>query len=138
LCDKLQSLFLGRPISIQFRDCNVKQELMDLYEENEPWSPYIDPKIQSSLNDVSEIRVSTATHSVSTFQELCSLAKIMTSIINQIYCVRIAPASATSKLAAINDTLDTWYTNLPPQLIYEPWKLAVTTRLSVPQTSSFF
>jgi hypothetical protein len=40
ICDKLQSLYLGRPFAIKLRDAHVSLELNDIMEENEPWVPY--------------------------------------------------------------------------------------------------
>ena len=49
VCDKLQSLYLGRPVTIQLRDAHVSLEFMDTLEEQELWTPYIDPHGTYSL-----------------------------------------------------------------------------------------
>lgn len=77
ICDKLQSLFLGRPVTIQPRDAYVSCDLLDSSEEHEPWTPYIGPNDQRIEN-----RRLTFTpillRSVTAFQQLCALSKLIT------------------------------------------------------------
>ncbi|GAB1212283.1 hypothetical protein ATERTT37_001417 [Aspergillus terreus] len=119
ICDKLQSLYLGRPFTIQLRDAHVSRDFMDTFEENELWTPYVDP-----LNPPTHSPLSfrpTRIHSVSVFQQLCSLSKIMTSIIDRFYMVSATGPRARKHLAQIDRRLTTWYLKLPPALRFEPW-----------------
>ena len=86
VCDKLQSPYLGHPVAINLRDSHVTREFLDLYEEKELFLPLIDapgpsPRFPEGMGDAIPL------HSVSTFQQLCLLSKIMTTIINRFYVV---------------------------------------------------
>jgi hypothetical protein len=89
-----------------------------MIEEMELWSPYIDPKSSDAMWN---LPAPTPIYSISTFQNLCTLAKIMTKIINQVY-VCGAPAENTgSRLEVLDDELSAWYKSLPSHLVFEPW-----------------
>lgn len=120
ICDKLQSLYLGRPMTIHLRDVHVSRNFMDTMEEKELWTPYIDPMVPT---DNVSARSSTPTpiHSVSTFQQMCLLSRIMTKIINRFYVVGATAANARASLQSIDDALISWRDNLPAELKYEPW-----------------
>lgn len=118
LCDKMQSLYLGRPIAMQLKDSHVPYQLMDTMEELDIWVPYVDPECP----DPSQILYSpTPLHSVSTFQQLCLLSKIMTRIINRFYSVRTTPSKAQASLQALDEALTKWYQQLPEAITFEPW-----------------
>ncbi|WEW58853.1 hypothetical protein PRK78_004321 [Emydomyces testavorans] len=120
ICDKLQSLYLGRPMTIHLRDVHVSRNFMDTMEEEESWTPYVDP--MTSLDNVSGIPPTpTPIYSVSTFQQLCLLSRIMTKIINRFYVVGATAANARASLQAIDDALISWMGNLPANLKFEPW-----------------
>lgn len=151
ICEKLQSVYLGRPATIQLRDAHVSRDFLDTFEELEPWAPYVDPMSQADATSMAAAggRWNNAvTHSVSVFQQLCLLAKIMTNIINKIYFATNAAATAAGGAAAavattptgtataaaprsrkkmsralrqIDNALVRWYRELPPHLVYEPW-----------------
>ncbi|KAE8377285.1 fungal-specific transcription factor domain-containing protein [Aspergillus bertholletiae] len=106
VCDKLQSLYLGRPVAINLRDYRVSRELLDTYEEKEMFA--------SSAPCPSPI------YSVSTFQQLCLLSKIMTVIINRFYVVGASLRNAHSNLQAVEIALEEWKKNLPPELDFTP------------------
>jgi hypothetical protein len=119
ICDKLQSLYFGRPFTIQLRDIHVSWDFMDTFEENELWTPYIDPLgCTARLNfNHQPIRL----HSISTFQHLCSLSRIMTSIIDHFYVVGATPDRTRAHLGLMDEKLSNWYRNLPSELRFEPW-----------------
>ncbi|PYI01403.1 nitrogen assimilation transcription factor NirA [Aspergillus sclerotiicarbonarius CBS 121057] len=118
ICDKLQSLYFGRPFTIQLRDAHVSRDFMDTFEENELWTPYIDPQKPDS-----QIRshVPTRIYSVTVFQQLCSLSKIMTSIIDRFYMAGATGSKTRKYLELIDRRLATWYRKLPEELRFEPW-----------------
>ena len=120
ICEKLQSVYLGRPVTIQLRDAHVSRDFMDTFEELEPWVPYLDPQSRADAS-VAARPWSALTYSVSVFQQLCLLAKIMTSIINEIYFVGATAKKTHTSLSHIDDALTVWYRSLPSHLIYEPW-----------------
>ncbi|KAH8586181.1 nitrogen assimilation transcription factor nirA [Bisporella sp. PMI_857] len=118
LCDKVQSLYLGRPIAMQLKDTHVPHDFMDTIEELDLWIPYIDPEYR----DTSQILYNpTPVHSVSTFQQLCLLSKLMTRIINRFYSVGTTPAKAQASLHTLDEGLTKWYQQLPKAITFEPW-----------------
>ncbi|KAK2749238.1 hypothetical protein FQN57_006854 [Myotisia sp. PD_48] len=120
ICDKLQSLYLGRPMAIHIRDTHVSRQFMDTMEENELWTPYVDPRFPSDSLPAMPTAPAPI-HSVTTFQQLCLLSKIMTKIINRFYVVGATAANARASLQSIDDALSTWKENLPADLNFEPW-----------------
>ena len=126
ICDKLQSLYLGRPMTIHLRDAHVSRNFMDTMEENELWAPYTDPNFPQEAVPLSST-TPTPIHSVTTFQQMCLLSRIMTKIINRIYVVGATAANARACLQSIDDALDAWWDNLPEDLRFEPWSDNPTT-----------
>ncbi|OAL71138.1 hypothetical protein A7D00_4801 [Trichophyton violaceum] len=120
ICDKLQSLYLGRPMAIHIRDTHVSRNFMDTMEEKELWTPYVDPRLPSDSLPAMP-GTPTPIHSVTTFQQLCLLSKIMTKIINRFYVVGATAANARASLQSIDDALISWKDNLPSDLNFEPW-----------------
>jgi hypothetical protein len=106
ICDKLQSLYLGRPVAINTRDYRVSQELLDIFEEKEMFI--------SSAPHPSPI------YSVSTFQQLCLLSKIMAMIINRFYVVGASFSNACSNLQQVENALAKWKQCLPQHLDFVP------------------
>ncbi|CAI7660227.1 unnamed protein product [Penicillium pancosmium] len=115
ICDKLQSLYLGRPFAIKLRDAHVSLELKDIMEENELWTPYEDLANQT-MNDKNVSRSKFPIYSVSCFQRFCLLSKIMTRIIDEFYVVGATVESAQSSLRSIDNLLQQWEQNLPEGL----------------------
>ncbi|KAH6870974.1 fungal-specific transcription factor domain-containing protein [Thelonectria olida] len=119
--DKLQSLYLGRPVAINLRDSQVTREFLDLYEEKEPFLPPAlltasSPRLPEGMGDAIPL------HSVSTFQQLCLLSKIMTTIINRFYVVGATFSNAQSSLLQVDKALQQWKENLSPDLDFQPWR----------------
>lgn len=108
ICDKLQSLYLGRPMSIDLRDAHVSRVFHDTFEEFELDEAY---SVSSHPEPL---------HSVSTFQQFCLLARIMTKIIKRFYVVGASSRSAKAALQSISHSLHIWRTSLPPALLFEP------------------
>lgn len=119
VCDKLQSLYLGRPVAINLRDSQVSRDFFDLYEEKEPF--------QGSGPGVPQVfGESVPMYSVSTFQHLCLLSKIMTTIINRFYVVGAALSNARNSLHQVDKALQQWRDSLSPDLDFQPWLTAGT------------
>jgi Fungal specific transcription factor domain len=123
ICDKLQSLYLGRPATIQCRDAQVPPEFLDTSEEEELWSPYRDPKESNQSSALPKpIQFSAPTYSVSTFRSLALLSKIMIRVINKFYVIgatRYVSSMHKGHLLAIGADLAHWEVNLPEHLRFE-------------------
>lgn len=118
VCEKLQSLYLGRPPTIRLQDVRVSQDLLDTFEELEPWQPYDDCGPPQVRNVSSPLPLA---HSVTAFQQLCQLSQVMTQIIDKVYCVGATVSTTLHEVRSLEDTLTAWYSNLPAHLAYEPW-----------------
>lgn len=123
ICDKLQSLYLGRPASIQLADAHVPLEFLDTSEEEEVWSPYRD-SIEECQNPSSPkaSQFSAPIHSVSTFKQLCLLSRIMTCVINKFYVIgatRKVSSKHKQHLLTIDADLQKWDAELPSHLRFE-------------------
>lgn len=114
--DKLQSLYLGRPIAIHIQDTHVSLDFMDVLDEREPWVPYSSSLPQSHTGEPQPKATPKPMFSVSCFREFCRLSKIMTRIINNFYVIGSNAASAKASLKSIEDSLSWWKENLSPQL----------------------
>jgi hypothetical protein len=91
ICDKVQSLYLGRLLAMHLRDYHISHDLMDTMEELDVWVLYIDPEYP----DASQVLYNpTPVYSVSTFEQLCELSKIMARIINRFYSSATTPSKA--------------------------------------------
>lgn len=119
ICDKLQSLYMGRPVAMQMRDSNVSLKFMDTMEELELWSPYIDPQSPTSPRPYSPRPI----HSLSTFRQFCLLAKLMTRVLNRFYYVGARASNAQASLQSLDEGLLSWYENLPNYLTCQPWSV---------------
>lgn len=124
VCDKLQSLYLGRPVAINLRDSQVSHEFLDLYEEKELFIPPPDTRAPSP--GVTGVGKAMPIHSVSTFQQLCLLSKIMTTIINRFYVVGATFSNAKSSLEQVDNALQRWKDNISPELDFQPWSASDT------------
>ncbi|KAF5577026.1 Nit-4-like protein [Fusarium pseudoanthophilum] len=130
VCDKLQSLYMGRPVAINLRDSQVSREFLDLYEEMEPFYPSALAAGSSSRLD-ENMGDAIPRHSVSTFQQLCLLSKIMTTIINRFYVVGATFSNAQIDLRKIEQALQQWRDKLPSELDFQPW-LCTSTAVQTP------
>ncbi|OJJ68355.1 hypothetical protein ASPBRDRAFT_33628 [Aspergillus brasiliensis CBS 101740] len=111
--DKIQSLYQGRPASLQSFDTKVLLSFMDRYEELEPWQPF-------AYSDVQSYPGSPA-YSVSTFTWLCKLSLVLNEILNKVYSERSSNRSPHDLIATLNrldGQLKSWYDSLPDHLRY--------------------
>ena len=110
ICDKVQSLYLGRPPAMQWRDCHISHDLMDTMEELDIWMPYIDPEYPDASQALYH---ATPVHSVSTFEQLCELSKLMAAVINRLHSSSTTPAKAQATLRSLDESLQKWYEQIP-------------------------
>ncbi|KAL2075144.1 hypothetical protein VTL71DRAFT_86 [Oculimacula yallundae] len=113
--DKIQSLYQGRPVSIQEVDVRTPILFQDQYEELEHWQPFAYPENQKYQGSPA--------YSVSTFTELCKLSVIMNSILNIVYGVKstkMAPDLLAGDLERMHEELESWKTALPEHLAFDP------------------
>lgn len=109
--DKIQSLYQGRPVSLQDFDTNVSLTFLDHYEELEDWQPFAYTDVQSYPGSPA--------YSVSTFTELCKLSLILNGILNKVYSERSSnrsPEELLTTLKTLDGKLDEWYKALPDSL----------------------
>ncbi|KAL3472837.1 fungal-specific transcription factor domain-containing protein [Aspergillus californicus] len=134
VCEKLQSLYLGRPPTIRLQDVHVSQQFLDTFEEMEAWEPYDDypahRRLGSGTGTVTMASSATA-HSVTVFQQLCRLGQIMTQIIDKMYFVGASASKTLHEVRPLDELLTAWYRDLPTHLAYEPWKNVDTPFASV-------
>lgn len=115
ICDKLQSLYLGRPMAMHLHDNRCPSEFIDTFEELDLWTPYVDPE----LGFPGIVCQPTPVYSVSTFQQLCFLSKLMTRIIDCFYSSHSAISRATENLHTLDAELTEWYNGLPIHLAFD-------------------
>lgn len=117
--DKLQSLYTGRPASLDLRHCSVSRDFLDTYEEYEIWSPYVDYKvIKQAANST---WVPTPIRSVSTFQHFCGLSELVARVIDRVYALDAHVSVTGTDLAELDDKLREWYVKLPDTLKFCSW-----------------
>ncbi|KAJ5217515.1 uncharacterized protein N7469_011140 [Penicillium citrinum] len=119
--DKIQSLYQGRPPSLQHFDTKVSLLFLDNYEELEHWKPFAYSDNQSYPGSPA--------YSVSTFTELCKLSLILNGILNKVYSEGSSGRSPNDLLATLN-SLDTqlkeWHEALPEHLHFKNGAAQVT------------
>ncbi len=129
ICDKLQSLYLGRPMAMHLEDSHCADDFLDTLEELDLWTPYVDPGSPPAPVTYEPQPV----YSVSTFQQLCYLSKLMTRIMNCFYRSNIPVSRAQSHLRALDAALSNWQADLPASLSSCPWvKDSAQSRCPVP------
>ncbi|KAL3433911.1 fungal-specific transcription factor domain-containing protein [Aspergillus tetrazonus] len=122
VCEKLQSLYLGRPPTIRLQDVHVPQEFLDTFEELEPWQPYTDGESCEDSGGAPPSSALPSTYSVSVFQQLCILSQVMAQIIDKVYFVGSTQSKVRHEIRPLDDALSAWYRDLPAHLAYEPWR----------------
>lgn len=115
ICDKLQSLYLGRPMAMHLNDNQCPADFFDTFEELDLWTPYVDPEMPASP----VMCQPTPVYSVSTFQQLCYLSKLMTRIINCFYSSHTIVSKAAANLQVLDAALSNWYNQLPDHLAFD-------------------
>ncbi|KAH7411242.1 fungal-specific transcription factor domain-containing protein [Cadophora sp. MPI-SDFR-AT-0126] len=112
--DKIQSLYQGRPMSLQEADTRVPMIFQDNFEELESWQPQA---FQGTQN-----YPGSPTYSVSTFTELCKLSVVMNDILNKVYAEKTTkrgPERLAEDLKSLHADLENWETALPYHLRFE-------------------
>ncbi len=124
MVDKIQSLYQGRPVSLQEADTSVSMSFLDKFEEHEHWTPFA--YSSESRNDFP----GGPAYSVSTFTALCSLSIIMNEILNNIYAERTFDRSSnelSKMLEDMHSKLETWHQSLSAHLQFDPTRQNPTT-----------
>ncbi|CEJ56448.1 hypothetical protein PMG11_02654 [Penicillium brasilianum] len=119
--DKIQSLYQGRPASLQDFDTKVSLSFLDNYEELEEWQPF-------AYSDVESYPGSPA-YSVSTFTQLCKLSLILNGVLNKVYSERSSARSPDELLATLESLdlqLKTWHDAIPDHLRFNPTTTQIT------------
>jgi hypothetical protein len=114
--DKIQSLYLGRPVSLQYQEQKISQEFLDTYEESEPWEPYIDRVTYPTFINSYKPHASNA---VSNFQAMIRLSEIAEKLIQSVYSMGSAKQSPETMIASCDDiqaALRSWKRDLPKHL----------------------
>jgi hypothetical protein len=109
--DKIQSLYQGRPATLQASECQVPISFHDEYEELEQWHPFA----YSSEPDYS----GSPSYSVSTFAQLCKLCVLLNVILNKIYNEKQSIDTSdklTEELDNLENDLNSWADALPSHL----------------------
>lgn len=118
----MQSLYQGRPISLQHFDARVPLTFLDTYEEFEHWVPF-------AYLDSAVTYPGSPAYSVSTFTELCKLSVIMNKILNTMYTEegrKRPPLELVHEQKALHTKIQTWRKALPNHLNFEPSMIAST------------
>jgi hypothetical protein len=115
----MQSLYQGRPVSLQESDTRVPITFLDTYEEFEHWMPFAyDQTVQQTYPG-------SPAYSVSTFAGLCKLSVIMNSILNNIYAEATfdkSPDELADLREKLHSRLRDLHTQLPEHLKFDPAK----------------
>jgi hypothetical protein len=122
VCDKFQSLFLGRPPALHASAATVSSELLDTYEEMEEWKPYVDPLAQP-FDGSAPAYPGRPVYAISTFQCLLRLCGIAGRIIDAFYSIRSAETPVEILLQTrheIKAELYHWRNSLPTHLRLDP------------------
>lgn len=114
--DKIQSLYQGRPISLQHFDARVPLTFLDTYEEFEHWVPF-------AYRESAVSYPGSPAYSVSTFTELCKLSVIMNKILNTMYSEegrKRPPLDLVHEQQSLYADIQTWRKALPDHLNFDP------------------
>jgi hypothetical protein len=112
--DKIQSLYQGRPASLQHFDTKVQLSFLDHFEELEPWQPF-------AYSDVQSYPGSPA-YSLLTFTQLCKLSLILNEILDKVYSERSSTRSPQDLITTLNSLdvqLKDWHAALPDHLQFD-------------------
>lgn len=119
--DKIQSLYQGRPASLQDFDTKVSLSFLDNYEELEEWQPFAYSEVESYPGSPA--------YSVSTFTQLCKLSLILNAILNKVYSERSSARSPEELLATLKSLdlqLKNWHDAIPDHLRFNPSTTQIT------------
>ncbi|CAK7231443.1 hypothetical protein SCUCBS95973_007918 [Sporothrix curviconia] len=126
--DKIQSLYQGRPVSLQEIETSVPLVFHDEYEELENWQPFAYYTYAGA--QLARDYPGSPAYSVSCFTQLCRLSLIMNGILNAVYAersVKKKPEALAEDLQRLHADLETWKNELPPHLDFDPSSKSQTT-----------
>ncbi|KAI7608932.1 hypothetical protein KC343_g12511 [Hortaea werneckii] len=129
--DKIQSLYQGRPATLQHAACQVPIAFNDTYEELEHWLPFAYTSTPSYTGSPA--------YSVSTFTELCKLCIILNSVLDKVYREKASdeqPSRLVEDLHSLESELETWSNNLPPHLVFNAQQSEPTSTTPPPHVLS--
>lgn len=139
--DKLHSMYQGRPVTLQERDCQVPVEFLDDYEDLEQWVP-VEQHNWITEQYPAPRHPGTPTRSISAFAAFCHLSILMNRTINAIYAEKAfqedepgngnntGGSQMLNHLQTLADGLTKWWDGLQPWLKYEPWASSSPARLA--------
>ncbi|KAF2095606.1 hypothetical protein NA57DRAFT_11696, partial [Rhizodiscina lignyota] len=145
--DKVHSMYLGRPVTLQEAECQVPIELFDNLEELEQWTPVEQGNHIDSDYPMPKHPGAT-TYSVTSFSAHCGLNVILNRILNHIYAnttfgnansVQLGTKDYSQILEDISGDLDAWVGVTETSIRYEPWRTpepATLTRIPAPSVLS--
>ncbi|KAF2108426.1 hypothetical protein BDV96DRAFT_616441 [Lophiotrema nucula] len=114
--DCKQSLYLGRPFTMQLRDAHVSLDFLDTLEENE-LHMWILKLIFHTASIAPPVSIATPIHSVSTFRQFCLLSTISARIVDRFYVLGATARNMASHLATPWTHAVTWPSIVPPNII---------------------
>ncbi|KAI6794416.1 hypothetical protein KC360_g7708 [Hortaea werneckii] len=129
--DKIQSLYQGRPATLQHAACQVPISFNDTYEELEHWLPFAYTSTPSYTGSPA--------YSVSTFTELCKLCIILNSVLDKVYREKASdeqPSRLVDDLHSLESELETWSNSLPPHLVFNAQQSEPTSTTPPPHVLS--
>ena len=104
-------MYHGRPVELQWADCDVPLTFLDQYEEKELWQPF---EVQRSRH-----YPQTPAYAISTFTNMARLCIIINEILNTVY-TRQSQERGVDNLAQqimpLHTKLEQWYANLEAHL----------------------
>lgn len=117
--DATQALYLGRPCMFASVEARVPLQLLDSFEELEPWEPYVD---QYSVPLATPPFESQPARAVSTFMALARLLQISSRITDLygIQSIKLSNETLLDRGRSIEWELDNWRTTLPAHLRLDP------------------
>lgn len=125
IIDSTQALYFGRPTTLPLAEARVPEQLLDTYEEQEEWMPYIDPSTPSDSNGLLISYTPQPAYANSTFNALTRLMHISSRISGAFYSmssVRLHGDRVLPWKQSLRAELLAWSSSLPCHLHYDPEK----------------
>ena len=102
------------------REAHVSRNFLETSEEMNIWTPYVNSQSPNINNTMCAPLDPTPFFSVSTFQQLCFLSRIIAHNTNRFYAVRASTAISSSSLQSIDISLTAWSRNPIQDLLCKP------------------
>ena len=102
------------------REAHVSRNFLETSEEMEIWTPHVNSQSRSINNTICEPLDPTPIFSVSAFQQLCFLSRIIAHNMNHFYAVGASTAISSSSLQSIDIRLTAWSRNPIQDLLCKP------------------